>query len=188
MRRELRTLQWSLAGVILLMILLCLWMIRMRRSLNNGKTASTSGTSVETSSVQSSPPESPVMSPRGEAATPSVRVSNAVQVPVSTNSEISTPRERDSHSASRDPGVVLPQKPSVVACFQRVSVNAVWIAVTTRSGLNGQDLLSRNFPSCNEWFRRGGQNCNDGKDDVSVCADGGSNVLSGLGCAFDSCG
>ena len=63
------------------MMLLCLWMIRMRRSLNNGKTASTSGTSVETSSVQSSPPESPVMSPRGEAATPSVRVSNAAQVP-----------------------------------------------------------------------------------------------------------
>ena len=37
----------------------------------------------------------------------------------STISEISTPRERDAHSASRDPGVVLPQKPSVVALFQR---------------------------------------------------------------------
>ena len=33
----------------------------------------------------------------------------------STISQISTPRERDAHSASRDPGVVLPQKPSVVA-------------------------------------------------------------------------
>ena len=36
---------------------------------------------------------------------------------VSKNSEISTPRERD--SASGDPGVVLPHKPSVVAWFQR---------------------------------------------------------------------
>ena len=40
-------------------------------------------------------------------------------VSVSTNSQISTPRECDSHSASRDLGVVLPQKPSVVAWFQR---------------------------------------------------------------------
>ena len=38
---------------------------------------------------------------------------------VNTNSEISTPRERDAHSAPRDPGVVLPQKPSVVAWFKR---------------------------------------------------------------------
>ena len=49
----------------------------MRRSLNNGR----DGTSVEKISVQSSPPEPPVMSPRGEAATTSVRVSNAVPVP-----------------------------------------------------------------------------------------------------------
>ena len=61
--------------------LLCLWMIRMKRSLNKGRSASTSGTSVETISVQSSPPECPVMAPRGEAATTSVRVSNAVAVP-----------------------------------------------------------------------------------------------------------
>ena len=47
-RRELRTLQWSLMGVILLMIFLCLWMSRMRRSLNNGTTTSTNGTPVET--------------------------------------------------------------------------------------------------------------------------------------------
>ena len=81
MRRELQTLQWFLAGVILLMILSCLCVIRMRRSPNNGRTASTTGTSVETINVQSSPPESPVMSPRGEAATTSVRVSHAVPVP-----------------------------------------------------------------------------------------------------------
>ena len=36
-----------------------------------------------------------------------------------TNSQISTPRECDSHSASGDAGVVLSQKPSVVAWFQR---------------------------------------------------------------------
>ena len=40
-------------------------------------------------------------------------------VSVSTNSKVSTPRERDSHSAPRGPVAVLPQKPSVVAWFQR---------------------------------------------------------------------
>ena len=40
-------------------------------------------------------------------------------VSVRTNSKVSTPRERDSHSASRGPVAVLPQKPSVVAWFQR---------------------------------------------------------------------
>ena len=40
-------------------------------------------------------------------------------VSVSTNSKVSTPRERDSHSASRGLVAVLPQKPSVVAWFQR---------------------------------------------------------------------
>ena len=44
----LQTLQWCLTGAILLMIFVCLWMVRMRRSLNDGRTTSTSGTSVET--------------------------------------------------------------------------------------------------------------------------------------------
>ena len=51
------------------MIFLCLWMSRMRRSLNSGTTTFTYGTSAETISVQSSPPESPV------------RVSNAASSP-----------------------------------------------------------------------------------------------------------
>ena len=117
--RELRILQWSLVGVILLMILFCLWMIRMRRSLNNSKTASMIGTSVETISVQSSPPESPVMFPRSEATSDFVRVSSAASSPPAQNSQISTPREWDSHSAAGDVGVVFSQKPSVVAWFQR---------------------------------------------------------------------
>ena len=57
--RELRILQRSLVCVILTMLFLCLWMSRMRRSLNNGTTTFTNGTSAETISVQSSPPESP---------------------------------------------------------------------------------------------------------------------------------
>ena len=173
MRRELQTPQWSLAGVILLVILLCLCMIRMRRSLNYGKTASTSGTSVETIGVQSSPPESSLMSPRGRGGS------------VSTNSEISTPRERDSQCLKRPQCRV--STDSTSCCLvptQFPCISRVWIAVTTQSGLNGQDPHSRNFPSCNEWFRRGGQNCNDGKDDVSVCADGGSNI----GLCTRSCG
>ena len=40
-------------------------------------------------------------------------------VSVSTNSQIPTPCECDPHSASRGPVVVPPQKPSVVAWFQR---------------------------------------------------------------------
>ena len=83
----------------------------MRRALNNGRT-------VETISVQSSPPESLVTIPRGEPLLLSVS-RTPCWLSVSTNSEISTPRERDSHSASRDHGVVLPQKPSVVAWFKR---------------------------------------------------------------------
>ena len=115
MRRELRTLQWSLVGVILLMIFLCLWMSRMRKSMNNGTTTSTNGTSAETISVQSSPPESPVMSPRSEATTEFVRVSNAVSSPPAQTARY----RRDSHSAAGVVGVVLSQKPSVVAWFQR---------------------------------------------------------------------
>ena len=85
---------------------------------------------------------------------------------VNTNSEISTPRERDSHSASRDPGVVLPQKPSFIAWFQRCLCAPHLFGLPsppTQSGLNGQDPHSRIFQSCNKWFRRGGQNCEDGK-------------------------
>ena len=75
--RELVILRWFVAGVIILLSLLFIWMIRTRRSQSNGRTDSTSGTSVETISAQSSPTESPVMSPRCEAANPCVRVSNA---------------------------------------------------------------------------------------------------------------
>ena len=84
-------------------------MIRVRRSLNSGRTASTIGTSVETISVQSSPPESLVMSPRGEAATPSVRVSNAVPVP-------STQTVRYRRHVNVTPKV--PQE-TLVSCFHR---------------------------------------------------------------------
>ena len=58
---------------------------------------------VETISVQLSPTEFPVVSPRGDAATTSVRVSKRRFVSFRTNSEISTPRECDSDSASRGP-------------------------------------------------------------------------------------
>ena len=49
-------------------------------------------------------------------------------VSVSTNSKVSTPRERDSHNASREPVAVLPQKPSVVAwvkrCFRKNTLSS----------------------------------------------------------------
>ena len=109
MRRVLRTLQWSLLGVIFLMIFLCLSMSQMRRSLNNGTTTSTNGTSVETISFQSSPPESPMMSPRSEATTEFCRVSNAVSSPPAQ-----TAMCRRSMSATP----TVPQE-TLVSCFHR---------------------------------------------------------------------
>ena len=83
--------------------------------ITEGRTASTSGTSVETISVQSSPPESTsdVSQKRSSHHFCPCLLRHAGSV--TTNSEISTPRACDSHSASRDDGVVLPQ---VVAWFQ----------------------------------------------------------------------
>ena len=43
MREEVRTLRWLVAGLIILLSFLCLWLIRMR-SQNNGGTAFTTGT------------------------------------------------------------------------------------------------------------------------------------------------
>ena len=73
---------------------------------------------------------------------------------VSTDSEITAPRERVSLSPSRDPGVVLPQKAMICCMVPTLSpcTSRVWIAVTTQSGLSGQDPHSRNL---NECFRRG---------------------------------
>ena len=172
------------------MVLLCLWMIRTRRSLNNGRTASTSGTSVEMISVQSSPPESPVMSPRGEAATTSVRVSNAVPVP---SAQIVRYRRHVNVTPavpSRDPGVVLPQKPSVVAWFQRClsvphvfglpshrkvdSTDRTHIPGISRVATNGSGVVGKIATTA--WMM------------CLYVADGGSNVVSGSGCARFACG
>ena len=177
--RKKQTLHWSLVGVILLIIFLCLWMIRMRRLLNNGMTISTNGTPVETTSVQSSPRESPVMFLGSEATTEFVRVSNAVSSPPAQ-----TARYRCNMSVT--PTVL---QETLVLCFHRgqqllpcssaVSVySPVWIVGTTQSGLIERDPHSSNFRSCSEWFKRGGQNCNDDKDDVFVPADGWNNGLS----------
>ena len=114
MRRELQTLQWSCAGVIILMSFLCLWMIRMRRSL-----------------VQSSPTESPVVSPRGDAAATAVRVSNAAPSP-----QRQTARYRRRVNVTP----TVPQE-ALMSCFHRRS------AVTTQNGLNEQDPHSSNFQS-----------------------------------------
>ena len=98
MRRELRTLQWSL-------------------SLNNGTTTSTNGTSVETISVQSTGISRDVSQKRGHhrlCSCPKRRFVSA-----STISRISTQHDCDSHSAAGDVGVVFSQNLSVVALFQR---------------------------------------------------------------------
>ena len=106
------------------------------------------------------------------------------------NSQMSTPRECDSHRTSWGPVVVHPHKPSVVAWCQRCFRESHLLGVPSprKMGLNEPDPHSRNFQSSNEWCSRGGQNCNDGKDDVFLCADGGSNVLLGPRGACVSCG
>ena len=81
----------------------------MRRSLNNGKTASMIGTSVETISVQSSPPESPVMSPRSEATSDFVRVSSAASAP---------PAQRARYRRHVNVTPTVPQQ-TLVSCFHR---------------------------------------------------------------------
>ena len=91
------------------MILLCLWMIRMRRSLNYGKTASMIGTSVETISAQSSPPESPVVSPRSEATSDFVRVSSAASSP---------PAQTARYRRHVNVTPTVPQE-TLVSCFHR---------------------------------------------------------------------
>ena len=106
MRRELRTLQWSLVGVILLMSFLCLWMSRMRRSLNYGTTTSTNGTPVETISVQSSPPASLVIPPRSEDF---VRVSNDASSP---------PAQIARYRRNMSVTPTVPQE-TLVSCFHR---------------------------------------------------------------------
>ena len=178
MRRELRTLQWSLVGMILLMIFLCRWMSRMRRSLNNSTTTSTNGTSVETTSVQSSPPESPVMSPRSEATTEFVCVSNAVSSPSAR-----TARYRRNMSVTP----TLPQE-TLVSCFHRShellpGSNAVSVYLTCLDCRHHAKWTHRtrphssNFRNCSKRFKRGGQNCNDDQDDVLVPAGGCWTVL-----------
>ena len=105
MRRELQTLQWSLVGVILLMIFLCLWMIRMRTSLNwhddllEWYICRENQRSIKPTRIFR----------EGEAATTSVRVSNAVSSPPAQ-----TARYR------RRAGVTptVPQE-TLVSCFHR---------------------------------------------------------------------
>ena len=168
--------------------LLCLWTIRMRRLQNKGRTASTIGTHVETISVQSSPPESPVVS-RGEAAATSVRVSIAVPSPSAQTAR----KQRHvsvTPSASRGLVVVPPKKPPDVAWFQRCFWVSLLFGVPSRrkSGLNEPDPHPNNFPSSNDWYKRGGRNCNDGKHDVSPSVDGRSDVFLGPFGACDSWG
>ena len=93
MRGELQILQWSVAGVLILICLLCLWIIRMRRLQSSGRIASTIGTHVETINAQPSPTESLVVSPRGDAAATSVRVSNAVRYRSHVNVTPTVPQE-----------------------------------------------------------------------------------------------
>ena len=155
MKRELEILRWFVAGVITLLSLLFIWMIRTRRSQSNGRTESTSGTSVETISAQSSSTEFPVMSLRCEAANPCVRVSDAGPSP-----------SAQTRKYRRHVNVIptMPQE-NLLPCFHRshqlvpgsnavsVCTSPAWIAVITQSGII-------------EWFRRGGQNC---KDDKMMC-------------------
>ena len=189
MRRELQILQWSVVGMISPDELLFLWTIRLRMLQNNGRTASTNDIHVETINVQSSPPEPPVASSRSEAAATFVRVSDAVPSP-------SSQKARYRHHVNVTP--TLPRE-ALLSCLHRshqllLGSNAVSVdltcleCVTTQNGLYEPDPHSRNFQSPNKWYKRIGQNCNDGKGDVSLCVESGSDVLLGPFDARDSRG
>ena len=184
MKRELRTLQWSLVEVILLMIFLSLdepneeiteqW----HDDLHEWYICRDDQCPVESTGISRD-----VSQKRGYH-----RFWSCVKrrfVSTSTNSQISTQHECDSHSAAGDVGVVFSQKPSVVAWFQGSlcvphlfglpaprkvdSSNGTHLPAISGIAANGSSVV--------------GKICNDDKDDVSVCADGGSNVLSGPCCA-----
>ena len=61
--------------------------------------------------------------------------------------------------------------PTLLPC-----VSPVWSAVTTQNGLNEPDPHSRNFPNGTSVV---GKIATRAKDDVSLCADGGRDVLLG---------
>ena len=132
MRRALQILQWSVAGVIILTSLLCLWTIRMKRLQNNdGRMASTIRRHVETIILQSSPTETPVVYPRGESATTSVRVSDAVPSP-------SRPTARCRRHVNVTPTMPRASTEAINCCLlPRLfpGNSLVWSSVTTRNRL-----------------------------------------------------
>ena len=188
MKRELEILRWFVAGVIILLSLQFIWMIRMRRSQSNGRTDSPSGTSVETISAQSSPTESPVMSPRCEAANPCVRVSNDGPSP-------SAQTVKYRRHVNVTPTV--PQE-NLLPCFHRShqllpGSNAVSVYLTCLDCRHHAKWTHQTGPTFQEFpelqrMAWSGQNCKDGEGDMSSCADGGSNFLPGSGGTCVSCG
>ena len=132
MRRELQILQWSVAGVIIMMSLLCLRTIRRRRLQNNGRTASTTGTQPEAPvSVQSSPPEPPVLPPRGEAAASFVPVSDAAPPPSGQTARY----RRHVDGTFSVPHVVVPPQKAISYCLLPTlspCISPVWSSVITQ--------------------------------------------------------
>ena len=126
------------------------------------------------------PPESPVMSPRSEAKSDFVRVSSAASsLPAQT-------------ARCRRHVNVTPTVPQ--SCFHRShqllpGSNAVSVYLTCLDCRHHAKWTHRtgptfsNFQSCSEWFKRGGQNCNNDENDVLVPTDGWNNVLFGQCCA-----
>ena len=184
MRRELQILQLSVARVVILMRLLYLWMIRMRRLQSNGKTASTIGTHVETTSAQPSPTESPEATQQQllfVSQTPFRLRRQTPRYRRHVNVTPTVPQETCCRASTAATSCCL--VPTLFPC-----ISHVWIAITTQNGLNEPDLHSRNFQSSNGCCKRGGQSYIDGIDDVFLCADDGSNVLRGPCGACVSCG
>ena len=96
-----------------------------------------------------------------------------------TNSQISTPREYDSHSAAGDVSVVFSQKPSDVAWFQRCFRVSYLFGLQAPRKVDSSNRT--HIPAISGVAANGSSVV--GKDDVLVSADGWNDVLSGPCCA-----
>ena len=200
MRRELQILQRSVAGTIILVSLLCLLDEPCEEITEHWQDGRhdwyTCRDAVQCSTKSSTPvpdcvTESSASIRISSVTSPRRSISNICSClrrrpsTVSVRINIQIPR-RQSHkrpcSCASKEAISCCLVPTLFPC-----ISPVWSAVTTQNGLKEPDAHSRNFPSSDERYKRGGQHCNDGKDVVSLCVDGGSDVVLGPCDACDSC-
>ena len=164
MKRELRILQWSLVGVILLIFFVPLddpneeIIEQWQDGLHDWYICRNHQCSVEPGAASSLPAQT-------------ARYRRHVSVTPTVPQETLVSRFHRSHQCCC-------LVPTLFPC-----ISLVLIASTTQSGHIEQDPHSSNFQSYSEWFKCGGQNCHNDDDDVQGPAEGWNDVLFGPCCA-----